>query len=450
MEELVEEINKLMGSPVLGVETDPFQVYSAWFKENVGGLHTGVHIPAAATGPHGNVTEVAGIKYVPLALSMPNKRPSPGIPNKAPKEEIVYPEIPLLVDPSPMDLPKEECITADGEVGECHSAYQCGYTNGVYNGLCHQGMDSSAHTRVCCVYPSYCGYETNREVTYFKNPGYPSPTTNHKECHFRVNLLPGVCQLRVDFLELKLKPMENGECEAQNRLTVKSRLKRAHVPVQEFCGKLHRNNQDPTSTDLSHMYVHIEDIPLDSAYVEPPNSPKPSVDFRVSVKDYPSKWNIRISQVQCDGAPLHAPSGCSQFYNQPNGTITSLNVADQSYLNNLKMSACIRPDLSACGIRYLIKEMQFGDVKNKRQGTSKQLGYGLTCQDYITFNGMKSGMCGATSNKEIILPINGPQGLSIVTDGIHSPSTDQGFRIQYSFIHNCDNTTNFFNFPTAK
>ena len=30
--------------------------------------------------------------------------------------------------------------------------------------------------------------------------------------------------------------------------------------------------------------------------------------------------------------------------------------------------------------RYLIKEMQFGDVKNKRQGTSKQLGYGLTCQ----------------------------------------------------------------------
>ena len=29
--------------------------------------------------------------------------------------------------------------------------------------------------------------------------------------------------------------------------------------------------------------------------------------------------------------------------------------------------------------RYVIKEMQFGDVKNKKEG-KLQLGYGLTCQ----------------------------------------------------------------------
>lgn len=59
----------------------------------------------------------------------------------------------------------------------------------------------------------------------------------------------------------------------------------------------------------------------------------------------------------------------------------ALNVADKSYQKDLKMAACIRTDpLTACAIKYVIKEMQFGDVKNKKEGNS--LGYGLTCQDY--------------------------------------------------------------------
>ena len=41
-------------------------------------------------------------------------------------------------------------------------------------------------SRVCCIYPSYCGFETNREVTYFRNPNYPRSSNNTGECHFRV------------------------------------------------------------------------------------------------------------------------------------------------------------------------------------------------------------------------------------------------------------------------
>jgi len=431
------------------VVIDPYTAYINWYTSKVGGVDFTAHIPAPARGENGTVTEAGGVRYVPLTAAIPNKEPAVGIPNKAPKEEIVYPEIPLLVDPPPVPLPKEECITADEEVGECRSAFDCGFTNGVVNGLCHQGHDASAHARVCCIYPSYCGYETNKEVTYFKSPDYPELTNNTEECHFRVNLLPGVCQLRLDFVEFSLKPLQDGQCDPDNRLKVSSVLQRAHIPVNEFCGKLHEDNQSPTSTDLTHMYIHLDEIPPDSAYTEPPNSPSPGVDLRVRVKNYPSRWNIRISQIQCDGAPLQAPSGCSQYYNEVNGTVRSLNLADSRYPANLNMAACIRTHPAACAIKYLIKEMEFGDVKNRKPGVNR-LGYGLTCQDYIAFNGLKSGLCGSTTNKEIILPLNVPQGLNIVTDGLYSPSTDQGFRIQYSFLDNCDTDTNFFAFPTAK
>jgi len=71
-------------------------------------------------------------------------------------------------------------------------------------------------------------------------------------------------------------------------------------------------------------------------------------------------------------------------------------------------------------------------------------------KDYIAFNGMKSGMCGSASNKEIIVPVRGPQGLSVVTDDVSSPTVEEGFRIEYSYLHQCDGATNFFKFPIAK
>lgn len=70
----------------------------------------------------------------------------PNIPNKW-QQSIVqpYPAVPFLPDMS-----KEECITTDGELGECQSAEMCGYTNGVVNGQCHQGMVGSAKSRKLC------------------------------------------------------------------------------------------------------------------------------------------------------------------------------------------------------------------------------------------------------------------------------------------------------------
>ena len=70
----------------------------------------------------------------------------PNIPNKWQQPVVQpYPAIPFLPDMS-----KEECITTDGEIGECQSAEMCGYTNGVVNGQCHQGMVGSAQSRKLC------------------------------------------------------------------------------------------------------------------------------------------------------------------------------------------------------------------------------------------------------------------------------------------------------------
>ena len=43
---------------------------------------------------------------------------------------------------------------------------------------------------------------------------------------------------------------------------------------------------------------------------------------------------------------------CPQYYTEPSGTITSLNLPDRLYPANLDMAVCIRPDLASCGIEY--------------------------------------------------------------------------------------------------
>ena len=46
--------------------------------------------------------------------------------------------------------------------------------------------------------------------------------------------------------------------------------------------------QDVIRTDLPHFYIHIDDISMDSMYVEPP-AKTPYVDFKVKVSNYNSR-----------------------------------------------------------------------------------------------------------------------------------------------------------------
>merc|ERR1719300_1130868 len=156
---------------------------------------------------------------------------------------------------------------------------------------------------------------------------------------------------------------------------------------------------------MNHVYIHFDEMPKEAGYVVIPTKTDPYVDFKVKVTNHESKWNLRISQISCEDAPLQAPSGCAQYYTERNATITSLDIADMTE-EDLVLTACIKSDPTACAIRYKIKNLLLGDNKKRKSGKT-QLGYGLTCRDYLAFNGLKSGICGVAENKEMILPMYG-------------------------------------------
>jgi len=378
------------------------------------------------------------VKFINHKHSFPNKKPSAGIPNKVIKEDIVLDDLGFLLGESPVLLPPEECITEDEEVGQCMSAYQCGIQNGQLNGLCHQGLDNSAHLRSCCVFPSFCGYESNKEVVYFKSPEYPETSAVAAECNFRVNLLPNVCQVRVDFIDFETMDKNgDGMCDPKHQLYISSAFMRAFIPVNTFCGSI-KKEEHPARTDLRHIYIHFDDLPVDSTFSEPVHHKRPFVDFKMISLNHKARWNLRISQINCDGAPLQAPSGCAQYYNSHNATIKNLEIGQLK--GDGKLSACVRTDTTACAIKYKIKDMQIGD--------KTKMGYGLTCQNYVAINGMKSGVCGHTQDKEIILPISGPQAVNYIYEDSESSEKD-GYSIEYSYINNCKNT-NYYKYPSAK
>ena len=44
----------------------------------------------------------------------------------------------------------------------------------------------------------------------------------------------------LDFLELEMKPMEDGECDPNNSLYISTTVPDAYVPVKQLCGTVHR------------------------------------------------------------------------------------------------------------------------------------------------------------------------------------------------------------------
>jgi hypothetical protein len=243
--------------------------------------------------------------------------------------------------------------------------------------------------------------------------------------------------------------MSNGECDPFNGLNITSNDVNAYIPTKTLCGTVSSGGLDPLRTDIPHMYVHVDDdLPIDRPNFARPNSQPISVNFRFKVSNYPSRWNLRISQIQCDGANLMAPNGCAQYYNQNQGNITSLNQKDGEYQKSLDMSVCVKRDPAACAIHYTFHSLNVGLTKGGNQ-TKPQLGYGLLCSDYIVFNGEKTAICGATSQaKDIILPVSGPQGLTLHTDDLHIPKADVGFILEYKYLHNCTDTV-FYKYPTT-
>jgi len=379
----------------------------------------------------------------------PNKHVSEhrAVPNKAPSKEPVFP-MPFPVTKSflPLSvLPPEDCHSEAGLVGECLSAAECGATSGQPSGLCHMGRDVSLHARVCCTYPAHCGYETNHRVTYFKSPAYPEPSSLVSDCPLSVDLLPGVCQVRLDFLDFQMKPIHQGVCDMKNSLLIKSNKKSTVIPMPRLCGNIATGQEDPLRTDVPHLYTYfdVDSAPEKGVKKVPNKDMRPTLELHFNVENYPSLWNIRVSQIVCDGANLQAPTGCSQYYNSNSGNITSINLPDGEYMTDTSLDICLARDPTACAIKYKLAQMGVGPTKGGG------LGYGLVCDDFLKFRGEKTGICGKGDGREMVLPLRGNVGLTFQSDGSNIPGADVGYRIEYEYLHNCHGVQ-YYKYPSTK
>ena len=95
------------------------------------------------------------------------------------------------------------------------------------------------------------------------------------------------------------------------------------------------------------------------------------LELNFKVTEYSSKWNIRVSQITCDGAPLEAPPGCAQYYNAPAGNITSLNLVERGYPAATSLDLCLAPQPGACAVKYNMREMAVGPTKGGGLGYGK-------------------------------------------------------------------------------
>jgi len=341
----------------------------------------------------------------------------------------------------------DDCHSEEGLLGECLNAYECGINDGFPSGMCHQGLignSLTAATKVCCTFPAHCGFETNKRVSYFKSPSYPQLVSKVSDCPYTIDLLPGVCQVRIDFLEFKMKPIYHGQCDENNLMEIRAGTSKAFIPMSKLCGTISTGSDDPLRTDGPHLYVHFETDTSPENIPQIPNKQKlqDSLEIKFLVKDYPSAWNIRVTQIMCDGANLQAPSGCGQFYNSNSGKISSLNFPDGEYMKDANLDVCIARDPIACAIKYDINSMSVGITKGGA------IGYGLVCDDYLKFNGEKTSMCGVGNGREIVLPVRGSVGFSFRSDSINMPGADVGYQVDYQYEHYCEDLE-FYKYPVS-
>jgi len=334
-------------------------------------------------------------------------------------------------------LTDPETCNSGGEVGQCSSAMLCHQHGGRVGAPC---MGGGWRPRVCCVFEqSRCGFQSSHRVSYFKST--PSEVASPASCGYRVNLLPKVCQVRLDFIDLQTKPMSHGLCDPNNQLKISVGPGQvARVPVSQLCGNVAREGERPTlSTDLPHIYVHFDHRSVGKeSWTQPAY-----LQLDMKSAGLPSSWNIRVSQVTCDAPRLQAPLGCNQWYTSLTGTIASFAFSDRQYQANQDITACVASDPGACGIQYELKDLQVGPTK----GAS--LGYGLVCADYIKFLGEKTSVCGGARDQLMVLPVRGPLGFTFRSDDNHVMGSDVGYSIGFKLLQDCSNVT-FYEYPGGR
>jgi len=325
-------------------------------------------------------------------------------------------------------LPEDQCKSDDNEEGDCMTGAECVQAGGQASGSCHKGYDYSPFPRVCCVHKQSCETKTKRSVSYFT-----SENLDKGSCSMEIYLAPTTCQVRLDFIQLMMGRMVGGQCPPTDSLQIRTNIKNSFIPVSSMCGNI---NSDKNNLKPPHLYLHVG--------MDDPNTQR-IIYLNTDITSARNMWNIKVSQIQCDGAQLQAPSGCAQYYNTEVGTIASLNYLDGTYSTNTDLTVCIKPQ-PACAIQYNMSPFMLDD----KMAATGNINYGLMCSDYIAFAGEKIGLCGYSGGTQVTLPADGVQGFTFRSNE-ESGRNEVGFVIQYRFLRKCNYPDfKFFTYPETK
>ena len=263
--------------------------------------------------------------------------------------------------------PPSECHSQEGNFGICVPSPMCSYNGGestsVAPGGCGEGL-------VCCVRSlRKCDMTSKDRVTNIKSPHYPGVTNHLRNCPAHIHLHPDTCQVRVDLLDFNLGKMINGRCHILDSLHIKSTTG-AKIPLKRLCGRVSDPKYQP---DPTHFYIHIPSPLGDQNHLLPNKKDLLRLlTFDFNVKNSPSSWNIRVTQIQCSGgSDLRAPPGCGQYHTEATGSILSLNFLDKQYPLGTRLDVCIKRSPGDCGVQYYLSKMRLGTTK------TDGIGYGL-------------------------------------------------------------------------
>jgi len=241
----------------------------------------------------------------------------------------------------------EVCSEGD-DVGVCVPASQCEpySSNRMRIGICDADKDKGAE--VCCKQKHTCGDAIKSVISHFTNPLFPAPERDDLGCNVKIHVRRKVCQLRLDFVEFRL-PAPSGNCLPQNNMKILA----PSMPLGILGGK--KGNPLCGLNKDQHLYIPV--TAGDTVQIVTTLSGTSAIPIsRTNIglaSDTEYKWNIRITQIECNSdhpyfSALEAPRGCTQWFTDAFGSFKSFNFDGNSdFAPDQDYGICIRNEGNA-------------------------------------------------------------------------------------------------------
>jgi len=228
---------------------------------------------------------------------------------------------------SVVQFPNDECTSSSSSTttGTCLTSSECTGRSGTSDGTCAAGFG------VCCVVSSStCGSTLSSNITYIRNPGYPSSytPTSAGTCSFTIKKASdNICQLRLDFQTMSGYTLGTGVGECTTSSFEATGQTSANPP--KICG---------TNTGY-HMYVEFGATSTDS------------ITLQHTLDATQKNWNILARQIACT-ASWKAPTDCVQYFTGLSGSVNSYNYAGGQIIQSQDYDNCIRQESGYCRIQW--------------------------------------------------------------------------------------------------